>query len=715
MTSTTIDQDYFDDNDSSESSYQADGFASMLERFLSEAFALRYLILAIVILSLIIGVVATLIQKPLYRAASRIEISMSEINATNIQGLEARNRNSAMQYMQTQYELLQSRFLADQVVESANLTRNEKFLAAYGIEGSVQISERQLSNILLGSIRITPLRASNLVDISFSSPDPQVSADIANLWAEQFLESNYNKRFGANIEARDFLQRQIEEMRERLERSEQELIEYSNANEIFILKSDNGQEGGNSAEQTLVASELQALNQSLADATAARIKARSALTSGGRGDGDASATNELRNSLVKAEAERAKLRSTFGPDYPQLVAVEAEVASLRRALREFSASDTGEVRAKYNQAVLEERALRARFQQAKAKFLRQQDKGVEYGILDREVETNRELYNALLQRFKELGAAGAGKNNMSMVDAAEPPGGPYQPSLMINLALSLLIGILAAAIVVYLRYAIDQSLRDPDDVKRFLGVPALGLIPRVEDDELEEQLISRNSHLSEAYAAARTNLNFLSTDGAPGVIMLTSTRPNEGKSLSAVALARSFAFLEKKILLIDADLRNSAMLEYVGEEHTESPGLSAVLSNNAEVHSAIHPVEQFGFDLLPSGLVPPNPVELVAGPKFAALVETLSQQYDHILIDGPPVLNLADALEISRVGPGFIYIVESNGAKVRMIEQAMSRLKRSNTRIFGAIVTKLDERSGSYGYGYGYGYGANGDASSERE
>jgi succinoglycan biosynthesis transport protein ExoP len=675
-----------------------------LERFWQQALNLRYVILGIIVAALVVGLVMTLLQTPLYRSTARIEISQIESDATNIGDVQLQNIAGDRQYFATQYELLQSRSLADRVVSAGNLNRDENFQNTFGL-AEKEAADSTIANILLANVSIDPIPNSNLVDIKFSSPDPKLSAEIANLWAQEFLGTNFDKRFGSNVEAQKFLADQISEMREKLQLSEQELIDYANANEIVNITPIATEEGSAGGGQTLASSILSALSGDLAGATAARIEAESALRANAAAAGSIDASAGLKSRLSEVQAKLASLKSQFGPSYPQIVALSAEEASIRSSMQGASNDMSRGLQANLRKALLQEQALQREFDRAKSGYLGQQGQGVQYGILKREVDTNRQLYDALLQRYKEIGVVGAGKNNMILVDKAEIAGSPYEPSLSRNLLLAFLFGALASGGLVFLRETMDQSIRNPADVKRVLDLPVLGLIPLIPEDAINAQLDDKKSELNEAYQATRTNLTFLTDKGAPGTLMFTSTRPDEGKTLTAVAVAESLGHLGKRVLYMDADLRNSGLHEIFDNVPKPGTGLSGFLAGSDDYLQSIVSLESHPFDILTSGRKPPNPGELLAGPRMQSLLEKLRTTYDHIIIDSPPVLGLADALEIASVVDGVVFVVEANSGKIRTIQQALSRLETSGARIFGAIVTKLDDRNLSYGYGYGYGYG----------
>tara|TARA_B100000029_G_scaffold179178_4_gene176713 strand:+ start:36836 stop:38956 length:2121 start_codon:yes stop_codon:yes gene_type:complete len=674
-----------------------EGFFLDLERYWLEARALRYWIGAVIVACLLAGLVITLLQTPIFKASARLEISQITANVTDVDPLEATSTISELQYLNTQYELLESRFMASRVVEAGNLTRNQEFLEAFELADGEDIAQREIEELLLNQISVQDITQSSLVDIVFSSPSARVSASIANLWAAEFISANYDKRFGANVEAREYLQSQIGELREVLSRSEKELVDYANENEILILE--NNGTGGDSgtASQTLIATDLAALNAALADAVTERISAEAAVASNDLvGDGQNAQVN---SALAVAEAELSTLRERFGEGYAPLREKEAEVQSLRNALRSKATEALQSAR-------LREQELRAQLEEAKSRFLGQQNQGIQYGILKREVETNRSLYDALLQRFKELEASGAGQNNIKLIDEAAVPERPASPSLLNNLLISLIAGLGLAFCLVYLRVVLSQTLRSSDDITARLNLPVLATIPKSSEEEIRENLAIRSSELSEAYISLRSSLAFLTPEGEPKTLMVTSTVPAEGKSTSSVALATSFAQFGRRTLLIDADLRNSRIMETLEDEGPVTGGLSALLTRpNASLTTEVRSSKRLGFDYVISGPPPPNPVDLLATQRLSEIIAEAHQAYDQVIIDAAPMLSLADAIETARAADGILYVIEYDKVKAKSIEATLNRLHRSGARVFGAVLTKLSQRAASYEYGYGYGYG----------
>lgn len=659
---------------------------------------LRYWLIGIVAAMVSLSILYTLLQTPQYLATAQIEISRVDAGSAQIDEIAIEGEDRDRQYYATQYVLLRSRALAQRVAEAENIQQDRAVLNALGFPEDASPSSRAVANSLLGHINIEPLEFSNLVDISFTSSSADVSARMANAWAEQFLDTNYEKRFGDTVDARQQLESQLAELRERLELSEAELIEYANANGIVVLQSQSS-EDGSSSQETLVESQLAALNEALAAATARRIAAESAARSG---PGQIEGQSSIRNRIAEVEATLARLRTTLGPENSQVQAAQAELSSLRSALANESGLSNSAQTARLRAAQREEAELQARFNEARARYLAQQDQGVQYGILEREVATNRELYNALLQRYKELGVAASGRNNMTLVEAAEPPSGPYSPSLVINILFGLFASLVIGGALVLARDLMDNSVRDYSEIRRRLGVPVLGLIPQFETDSIETELRNPHSTLSEAYASARVALDFAAGEDDK-VLIVTSTRPDEGKSLSSLAIAFNFARQGNKVLIIDMDLRRKGLSIRMGKSKQEA-GMATYLAGQIDNLPITHD-EQFGLDFIPCGRSTLNAADILATSRTEMAIAELRERYDYVILDAPPVLGLADTPQLAGAADAIVYIVQANASSFHAISQAMSRLRATHSKILGAIVTKLDQRNESYGYGNGYGYG----------
>lgn len=693
----------------------------ILLRYWDIVFRRRWLVIAIVAAAVAAGIAVTLLQTPAFTAEARVEIRRSQDNVTDVEAVTPSDADQDLEFYQTQYALLEARSLATRVVRRLNLTRTDDFFNTFGVEleeglrledgsaGSLsreQVEERnrEAVDLFLRHVGISPIRGSALVDLRFTSPDPVLSRDITNAWAEEYIQSNLDRRFASSIEAREFLSEQLQTLRERLETSERDLVNYAANSGIVTLSQQRSANGRTETDRTLTIADIEALNTELAVATADRIRAESRLQ---RGVDTAIVENAtlsgLRQNRAEIAASLSSLEARFGPEYPPLQSLEAQLAQLERSITQEETRIRTAARTDFEQARQRELELRGRITGLKQNLVSEQQASIQYNIYQREVDTNRQLYDGLLQRFKEIGVAGVGTNNVSIVDRAEVPRSPSSPNLLINLLASLIGGLAIAAGVVFALEQIDSSLRDPTAVRE-LGLTLLGVIPKVEGDEVIDAVLDRKSAISEAYVAAQTNLSLLTDRGLPDSFILTSTRPSEGKSSSAVALAISLARTGNRTILIDADIRSPSVGTYLGIANEK--GLTNYLTGSSDLAALLAETEQENLTVMTGGPQPPNAAELFSTRRFGELITELKRQFDIVVVDAPPMLGLADVPLISNSVDGIIYTIESNGVQMRGIRNSIERLRIVNAHVFGALVTKYEQQGRSgFGYGYGYGYG----------
>ena len=249
---------------------------------------------------------------------------------------------------------------------------------------------------------------------------------------------------------------------------------------------------------------------------------------------------------------------------------------------------------------------------------------------------------------------------------------------------------------------IDEAIADPAEVERRLGLPLLGIVPKVENKTPKEALLDRKSELVDAYLAIQTNLGFTTEHGVPRSLAVTSTRPAEGKSTTSLALATMLTRAHRKVILVDADMRSPSVHQLGGVDHDR--GLSNFLAGQDNIDHLTFPMPDLGFTAMSAGPIPPNAAELLTGNRLSLLIERLLETYDHVIIDSPPVMGLADAPLIASRVEGVVYAVESHGIRSSMVKTALTRLGATNARIIGGVLTKFEARKGSSGYGYDYGY-----------
>jgi polysaccharide biosynthesis transport protein len=674
----------------------------------------RWLILGATAVGLAGAIVFTLLTTPLYKATAVLEINPPAVeimDGAKGQPVVANDR----EFLATQFGLLRSRTLAQRVAQELNLASNERLVPG---EADRATKLKIATGQLIGGFEVDPVPQSRLVEISYTSADPALAAQVANSFADNFINSNLERRYEASSYARSFLERQIANVKRDLERSERQFVAY--AQRQGIINIGGGEVGGSSDGNSLQGASLQALNSALAQAQTKRIAAEQAYRQAGAGSRSevTQSTAALRAQRASLEAEYNEKLSRFRPEYPDMVALRARIDAVTESINaeagQVSGSRATTLRADYQAALQAERALLGRVNQLKGDVLNLRGRSIQYNILQREVDTNRSLYDALLQRYKEIGVAGGiGKNLVSVVDRAEVPGGPFKPNLMLNLAIGFAIGLLGGLAAALALEFINDTIKTPDDVREKLRLASLGVIPKkLTQESVSEELKDQSSAVSEAYFSLRTSLQFTTDSGAPKTLLITSTRAAEGKSSTTLALAQNFARLGNNVLLIDADLRKPAFV--TGADPTD--GLSKLLTTHDPIAEHVLKTEHDNLWLLPCGPLPPNPAELLASPRLKALINEAAGQFDMVIVDGPPVLGLADAPLLGAVCRGTLMVVESGKTRTKAAVDAVNRLKASGSHLIGAVLTKFKHASHGYGYGYSYEpYKYGGIGSRERE
>lgn len=695
----------------------------ILTQYLRIVLRWKWVILGCVVAALVAGTIITLLTTPLYTATASIEISRESDRVTKLEGVQSETASQDLEFYQTQYGLLKSRSLAERVAKNLKLVDDPQFYAAFETKApgaadtaggitrmAARDSDKRLNaaaSILLSHVDIAPVRASRLVAISFTSPDAALSARVANAWGTHFIQSNLERRFEATSYARKFLEERLEQLRGRLEESERLLVSYA-ARERIITVSPVAANGANSpaAERSLAADDLSAINGELAAATADRVKAESRAQAGAGGAVSEALNNPaigvLRQRRAEVSAEYAKLLVQFEPGYPPAQALASQVAQLDSSIAREERRVRDSLRTTYRESVVREQTLGARVEGLKAGLLDLRRRSIQYNIYQREVDTNRQLYDGLLQRYKEIGVAGGvGTNNVSVVDPAMVPGAPSRPRLFLNLLISLVAGLGLGGLLAFAFEQIDETITEPREVETALRYPLLGAVPKSEDPLVA--IHDRKSSVVEAYLSIQTNLEFATAHGAPRSLSVTSTRPAEGKSTTSFALAHSFARAKRTVVLIDGDMRSPSIHGFFNLRNDK--GLSNFLAGADAIEAMLLATEQENLFILPAGPSPPNAAELLTGDRLSELLVGLLKRFDHVIIDSPPVMGLADAPLIASKVEGTIYAVVSHGIRTSLVKVALARLRSANARIFGVVLTKFDAKRAHYGYGYDYGYG----------
>ena len=696
-------------------------------------FKRKWWILSVASIMLVVSTLNTLMETPQYRASTTIQI---EKQAQRI--VDFRDASGATelyddgQFFQTQIELLRSKALAERVMEALRLDLDRKPSAAAIATGSETAAEpvaerddwigRILTTLrkrsepsikdtqlldresvvrsLRESMQVEPVPNSRLVRINVVGADPALAARVANAWADAYTKSNLERKVDASSYARTFLEQELAKSKIRLEESENSLVQYTRQKQILSVD-----EKSNPLTQNFTD-----FSAALAKAEQERIKTEAnydevkRTLSSSRDLLENKALATFRESKAKLELEYQQQLRTYKPGHPSMQALQAQIELSEQRIQSESKAITGSVqtnaKAALDSAIAQETRLRARVETSKRGILDVQDQGIRYNILKREVDTNREMYSGLLKNLKEVGVtAMVGTNNVSVVDKADIPLFPFRPDVFRGAMTGILLGLMAGLALAFVVEYMDDSIKFPDEVERFTGLPLIGVIPKVNVNKSspEDQATREpRSALAEAYRSVRTALQFSTARGAPRTIVVTSCTKNEGKTTSAMALAVALSQMGKRVLVVDGDMRNPTLHQMFDTDH--SSGLSNVLSSDADPISVTRKTDFPNLYLITAGPLPPNPAELLSGPGLVNLLNPGASHFDHIVIDAPPILGIADAIILCNQVDASLFVIESGKTRKAAIRNAIRRLRQSGTAPLGAILTKLGGDMTMYGY-----------------
>jgi succinoglycan biosynthesis transport protein ExoP len=677
------------------------------------------LIGAIVAIALLAGLVLTLLATPKYRAVATIQIDQQVEQI--IEDRTAQDSSDSERFLQTQLDILRSRSLALRVAQRLNLLNGGDFVSRMTAgkgEAAVDPTKRraQIVNLLRSNLEAELPRSSRIVGVAFVSPVAGLAQQVANAYVTEFVRANLQRKYDSSAYARDFLRNQLAETKQQVEQGERALNDYARRNQIVRTEQRLGGDSGGASGNSLVGSSLNQVNAALVEARAARIAVEGRWTVT-RGNSLFSIPAVLGNSTIQsllqqratAETLLQQERSRRLPDHPAVIQARRQVEALTGQLNTIAQNIRSSIEQEYAAALRRETELSNDLDKYRQASLFEQDRSVQYNILSREAGTARSLYASLLDRYNQLSAtAGVSLNNLSVVDYADVPGRPYSPNLVVNLAFALIAGLVLAAVVVLLREQADEVMRSPSDLPRELGVATLGSLPLLPtNQDVLDHLSDPKSSINEAVSSIRTALMHASSTGVPSILFLTSTMPGEGKSITSYALSVSLAHLGKRTLLVGADLRRPSLHHLLNLPN--SHGLSDILSSNALAEDVTIEGVVDNLDIILGGPPPPNPSDLLAGPGLQRFLAEQVAKYDVIVIDGPPVLGLADAPIIASLADGTVFLVDANRSRRASARVALGRLIDADAHIVGGVLNRfVPKNANEAGYYYAkdyYSYG----------
>jgi succinoglycan biosynthesis transport protein ExoP len=696
----------------------------------------RWTILAVTAVVTITTTVATFRMTRIYDAGTRIAIYPENSEYMGFKQVVGTSNSEDWDYtveLDTQIGVLKSDALAAQVIDRLSLDHDPRFTGtatptqtASAVLSPAPTDNRRYSGLirkLQHGLMVTKVPHTRLIEIRYANSDPRLAAEIANAMASSFIEYNFKTKYDATSQASEWLSRQLADLQLKVQTSEEKLVRYQKENGIL----------GVDEKQNIVMSKLTEINEQLTKAQADRIEREAAYQQLRRASSDSvsadahtSNLQRLREQEADLQAQIAQMAVQFGPEHPKIRELKIRLKTVENSIERENKNILARAENEYLVALQREKMLQTALDAQKQQANRLNESAVQYSLLKRDADTSRQLYESLMQKMKEAGiSAGLRSGNIRVVDVARVPLAPSKPNVPLYLALGFWIGLTGGVVLAFLQERLDNTVRTEQEATLISGLAGLGYIPFFEGSKSTKPPAAGNelvmasgndsslvldfvahvrpkSHISESYRALRTSILLSSLGNPPKVILLTSGLPQEGKTATSINIAIVLAQKGGRVLLLDADLRRPNIHTRFEIECRE--GLSTVLTGTSQLEDCIVPTAIKNLFVLPSGPVPPHPAELLASDLMNEQLSRLRQEFDHIVLDTPPVLSVTDAVLLSVQVDCVVLVVRSGKTTKDSLRRTCDLLNQVNAKVAGAVINALDVRSpGSYYYGY-YGY-----------
>jgi len=666
----------------------------------------RWTILIVFVAVVSLVALWTFTTTPLYQATVQLLIERQPPRLLENQQISSDSFDrSGEQFYKTQYKLLESRALAKKVAEKLDLRDRPPYsqmfaqLAPDADKVTRQRVEERLVDVVALGVEVSPIRDSSLVNVSYLSPDPKFAAEVANTLAQAFIEQSLALRFATSQEAAQWLKQQLAEARKKLEESEARLNKYKREHNIVTVED----------KESITAQKLQQLNKELVAAQTRRMEAEARFQEIKAGRPIAEVLNnpliqELKAQEAKLMTEQSELSKKYGVGHPRMIQLNQELGAVRGKIGAETSVVEQTIKNEYNMAKSQEENLKKALEEQKNVTQDQSDVSIEYRVLLRDVETNRALYENMLKSLKTTVATeNVPATNIRIVYPALVPETPVSPRKFFNLILAMGLGlVLGVGLAVFLEN-LDTTLKTPEEVERWLELPNLALIPHIDNrsnpGEVPE-LVVHHGHqplASEAYRVLRTSLLFSSSEPAPRVLLITSTLPGEGKTLSAANLGAAMAKAEDDVLLIDADLRRPTLHQLFNVPR--EPGLSNFLMGETDELPVVATLVPHLF-IIPAGLLQPNPSELLGVERMQELLSRVQERFGRVILDSPPLMSVTDAAILSTQVDGVLLVIKAESVPRKAARDAKDHLLELHAPLLGAVLNDVSLQRGTYYYSH---------------
>jgi succinoglycan biosynthesis transport protein ExoP len=711
----------------------------------------KWTIITVFAIILVTATIHAFTATPIYEASTRLIIDKENPNVVSIQEVMAIDA-SGTDYYQTQYKIIESRTVAREVISRLHLGESEEFfpkpkddfisnlkrsfretiaswrrslvslLRTEPGAGSETAEEYEpdspLTSAFIGRINVRPIRSSRLVDVGFQARDPVLAARIVNTLADAYIDQNLATKLTAVQDAVRWLHGRIEQERAKVEKAEHSLLRYKEKHSIVTDFS--------SDVEKITAQKLAQLNTRVVEAESERVEAETRYEQAealvGSPDMVDSIPEVLNNELIRQiksmEVELYKrmseLSKKYGQKHPRMVAIESELSTLQKRKTQEVNRIIKSLRNEYKVALARERSVKDALAKQKKESLELNQKAIDYGVLRREAESARQMYEFLIKRFKETSLTEDMRTgNIRIVDRAEVPKYPVKPKRKLNILLGIIVGLVIGAGLAFFFEYLDNTIKDPEDLKQHVRIPYLGPAPLFSteregdpgengDSELVT-LHSPKSTASESYRGIRTSILFSSAESAPQVVLMSSGGPKEGKTITTANLAITMAQADSKVIILDCDMRRPKMHKLFGVARDQ--GLSTLLVGSTDMEEAIVHTRIPNLDVIPCGPIPPNPSEMLGSSRMLTLLNDLRKHYAHILLDSSPCTAVTDAVVLSKSVDGVVLVIRAADTAREIVRNGVAQFEAVGAHILGAVLNAVDMgRDGYYYYQYYYYY-----------
>ena len=714
----------------------------------------KHLALSLTFLLTLVSVVAiaTYKMKPVYVATAQVEIDRDTSSFLPFQnGQSDPYWYDTSNYIETQAKVLMSDTLALETIRSLKLWNYPEFrcspkeiaiLDQVSDPGQQLLKRPPILDAFLGDLSVKRIPNSNLLEVSFQSQNPQLAAMVVNKHLQNFIDLDYRTRYDSAKRASDWLEEQLNDFKTRVEKSEDARLAYERNNQIWTVS-----EG-----QDLATQKLADLNKQLTAAQAVRMNDEASYVMVKNGQLDA--LPQIQQNIViqnliqqqnRLQDEYAAGLNKYGPNYPTVQHIRAQMKAVADSLAREKQAVAQEIVTEYRTAEQREELLQKALGQQEQSASEQAQKMVQYNILKREAETDKQLYDSLLEKLKEAGlSAGLHSSNLRIVDPAMVPPTPARPQKARDISLAVIVGLVGGIGLAFFREYLDNTVKTPDDIETLTHLPSLAIVPSLSGNNghlrparmlkgsepksgrASGQRVALISHeqpqsqIAEAFRALRTSLLLSRADQPPQVILVTSALPKEGKTTAAVNLAITLAQLGDRTLLIDSDLRRPGIARLLGMSGTLHTGLSSYLAGACDMEGCTYPYPGVPeLAVIPAGPIPPNPADLLSSQRLVDAIELLRSQYKFVVIDSPPIMLATDAAILSTWSDGVLLVARSGETPKGAFARAQELLASVKCRLLGVVLNAVNTSAPDYYYRYYpyygeyYGSETGGDASGD--